>query len=135
MKIERYSTINYTPAVILATKGWLEANQKGIGESNASIHWEQSGIVAFSEVLPVGVITWTNQPALGAFYIEQAYVEPEWRRRGVFRAMFADLVEQARERSVRLIRLGTHPRNEACSLYERMGGSVSAIFFQFEVQP
>jgi len=136
MKIVRYESINYTPAVALAVKGWLEANDAGIGEPVASIHWEQKAIVAFDGKVPVGVITWTHQPSLSAVYIEQAFVELSWRGKGFFRSMFADLVEQALVLNVGFIRLGTNPDNhEARAIYERLGGVVSAVFYSFELKP
>jgi GNAT superfamily N-acetyltransferase len=134
MRIARYDSINYTPAVILATKGWLEANVAGYGEPCASIHFEQKGIVAFVGELPVGVITWTHQPSLKAVYAEQIYVLPEHRRRGVMKAMWRDLAQQARELFVPHIRLGTSPKNVvACEVYDKMGGDRFAVFYDFKV--
>lgn len=135
MKIARYDTINYTPAVVLAHMGWLEQNVDGIGEPNASIHWEQKGIVAFDDDnTPVGVITWTSQPSMKAIYAEQVFVRYEWRRRGFFKAMWGDLVAQAKALKIESIRLGTNPNNDvAKAVYEKMGGDVFAVFYQFDV--
>lgn len=148
MKIERFKTINYTPAVVLATKGWLEQNQTGIGEATASIHYSHSGIVAFEkmrdpashphdvDLFPIGVITWSLQPSLAAVFVEQAFVEAPWRRRGIFKALWADLMEQAAALDdVRFIRLGTNPRNNAArAVYQQLRGTESGIFYEFEVK-
>lgn len=135
IKIIRYETINYTPAVMLATEGWLEQNAAGIGEPSASIHWQQKAIVAFNDDTPMGVITWTDQQHLGAVFAEQVFVKPEWRRLGVFKAMWADLAAQARELKRSHIRLGTNPNNHvAQKVYETCGGEVYAMFFQFNTE-
>ncbi len=129
IKIVRYPSLNYTPAVVLATKGWLEQNLQGIGDASASIHWEHKAIVAFDAHIPVGVISWTHIASLGALYAEQIY-----RREGVFREMWADLLLQALEMGVSKVRLGTHPDNVvAQKAYEAVGGKVFGVFYEFGV--
>jgi GNAT superfamily N-acetyltransferase len=131
--IRRYEHINYTPAVVLAMRGWLELNDKGIGEQAASVHWEQHGIVAFADSKAVGVITWTEQKPLAAAYAEQVYVIPEWRRKGIFKLMWDELEEWAAEKEFYTIRLGTHPMNTlARSIYDRMG-RLHGLFYEFDV--
>ena len=51
----------------------------------------------------VGVLAWEQVPQLGALVVTLAYVEPSSRRRGVYKELFAALVEHAKKRGVRKI--------------------------------
>lgn len=138
MRIERYKTINYTPALLLAMKAWVEAHERGVGDLSASVYWEQSGIVIFvpegSVEVPAGVITWSRQPALDAVYVEQAWVEESRRGIGLFRLMWGDLVKQAKELGVGHIRLGAHAEAwRAHAIYEHMQGKQFSVFFEWKL--
>ena len=52
-------------------------------------------------------------------YVTHAYVTPEWRNRGIGRAMLARLIEDAR--ALGLVELHTWPSQGAISLYRRAG--------------
>jgi ribosomal protein S18 acetylase RimI-like enzyme len=52
-------------------------------------------------------------------YVTHAYVAPEWRNRGIGRAMLGQLIEVAR--ALGLVELHTWPSQRAISLYRRAG--------------
>jgi ribosomal protein S18 acetylase RimI-like enzyme len=52
-------------------------------------------------------------------YVTHAYVTPEWRNRGIGRAMLRQLIEDAR--ALGLVELHTWPSQGAISLYTRAG--------------
>lgn len=60
-------------------------------------------------------------------WLEDLYVRPQARRRGVASALVQATVERARERGSRRIELDTNETNEAAlALYERFGFSASS---------
>ena len=60
-------------------------------------------------------------------WLEDLYVRPEARRRGVAAALLSASVERARERGCRRIELDTNESNDAAlALYERFGFSASS---------
>ena len=62
----------------------------------------------------------------GEVHITNIAVHPGWRRRGIARALLDSLVQDARQRKLRLIGLEVRPSNqEARTLYESFGFQVT----------
>jgi GNAT superfamily N-acetyltransferase len=132
--------LNGTPAARLATQGWLEMVERGLGEPGdvINIHWSQKALVAVvrngMEHVPAGVLTYEVVEATKSMFLSQAYVVPEFRGRGVYTAMFDAAVAKAIEAKVARINLGTHPRNEAMRMIARKHGGVeTAVYITFDV--
>ena len=66
---------------------------------------------------------WSDWRNGNIWWIQSVYVKPEFRRAGVFRALFHHLQSLARtQKDVCTLRLYVHAENErACQSYERLG--------------
>jgi len=78
---------------------------------------------------PVGMAIFNEQPMAGwpsvPIYIQSIYVKPEFRRRGVGRALMAGIIAEAQRRRSHLVFLNVDHNNAARRLYES-GGFVHA---------
>jgi ribosomal protein S18 acetylase RimI-like enzyme len=101
-------------------------------------HWErdffgpEQRFLAFIAELaghPVGIAIFNEQPLAGwpsvPIYIQSIYVKPEFRRRGVGRALMAGIIAEAQRRRSHLVFLNVDHNNAARRLYES-GGFVHA---------
>jgi len=62
---------------------------------------------------------WRNRPI---WWVQSVYVEPAWRKRGVFTKLFDEVRRRARREKVGLLRLYVHTSNKnAMKVYERLG--------------
>lgn len=72
---------------------------------------------AVAEGRIIGFATWLS--AGEAIEIEDLFVDPEWMRRGVGRALVADLIAMARDREVHRVEVTANPH--ALAFYQRIG--------------
>jgi GNAT superfamily N-acetyltransferase len=119
IEIVHYDKISRTPAAVLATRGWLEDVERGLGEDTINVAWDQQAFVGFAgaagggERTAVGVITWAHIEWRRELFVHQSYVLPPWRRRGIYTALWGTVVEKARELKVAKICSITHVDNTA----------------------
>jgi GNAT superfamily N-acetyltransferase len=116
MKISYSRRAADTPAFALIAEGWNELVQGGltpelrgdspVGTENQVLYAEREDgeIVAF--------LCFTHHEALSSFSVSLAYVEPTSRKQGVFRDMWAALIERAKRAKVRRVTVDVHPDNE-----------------------
>lgn len=65
---------------------------------------------------------WSDWRNTDIWYIQSVYVDVDHRGQGCFRQMYANVVEQAKQRNVRVVRLYVETDNAAAqSVYERLG--------------
>lgn len=65
---------------------------------------------------------WSDWRNTDIWYIQSVYVDADHRGQGCFRQMYANVVEQAKQRNVRVVRLYVETDNAAAqSVYERLG--------------
>lgn len=65
---------------------------------------------------------WSDWRNTDIWYIQSVYVDTDHRGQGCFRQMYANVVEQAKQRNVRVVRLYVETDNAAAqSVYERLG--------------
>lgn len=65
---------------------------------------------------------WSDWKAEMIWWLQSIYVKPEWRRKGVMRAMLKKVLEIGGKRGVKRFRLYVHEKNEgAKKAYERVG--------------
>ena len=105
----------------------LNMDRLTLGVSSA-INDEQKGIylVARANGTPIGSLMltrewsdWNNQ---WYWWIQSVYVMPEYRKKGVYKAMYATLKDMAQENGVSQIRLYADRTNlSAQQVYQRLG--------------
>ena len=77
--------------------------------------------VAVANHVPVGCVALRPQPG-GVGEVKRMFVDPGWRGRGVGRALMERLVDAARQRGYRVLRLGTLQEMQAAqALYRSLG--------------
>ena len=109
----------------------LDMDRLTLGVSSA-INDEQKGIylVARANDTPIGSLMltrewsdWNNQ---WYWWLQSVYVMPEYRKKGVYKALYATLKDMARENGVSQIRLYADRTNlSAQQVYQRLGMTVS----------
>ena len=78
-------------------------------------------LVAYHGDRPAGIVAVLGQED-GACEVKRLYVRPEFRRRGVSRALMTSALSEAAEAGYTVMRLGTSPAfAEAIALYESLG--------------
>ena len=67
-------------------------------------------------------VEWSDWRAGPVWWLQSVYVVPEWRGRGVFRALWDHVIGEARQEDVVGLRLYVHHENaSARNVYERLG--------------
>ncbi|MCD6447909.1 MAG: GNAT family N-acetyltransferase [Thermoplasmata archaeon] len=65
---------------------------------------------------------WSDWKAEMIWWLQSIYVKPEWRRKGVMKAMLKKVLEIGRKKEVRRFRLYVHEKNDrAKTAYEKVG--------------
>lgn len=135
MRIEHYEGLNFTPALKLAVRGWLELLEEGLADNALGLAWDQNAFVAFDEDgEAVGTIVYQHFQYRKELWVQQGYVLPEHRGKGVYKELFAACVAKARELKAVRISGGTHPRNAVMrAAAEQQGRRETGIVTTFEV--
>ena len=100
---EHVENINRTPAVLLALKGATEIIEDGFGDSVLLVQWDHEAIIGYVADEPVGVITFSHTKWVRQLDVSIGYVRPEFRRMGLYRAMWSALVAEAQRRAIPVI--------------------------------
>lgn len=109
--IVHYNGINYTPIVTLIAKAQLNLLLDGMSEPLISIFWDDDLIAAFVENKPVGFISYKYSEYIKTVNIHIGWVEPEYRRTGIYRQMWDELVIKSRDLKAKHIMSTTHLKN------------------------
>jgi RimJ/RimL family protein N-acetyltransferase len=138
--VELVDVITGTPALSLAIQGWAETNAAGLGEGILNCHASHKAILGWAQngrdLLPVGVLTFDDEPLFRRVWIYQAFVLQEFRGRGVYTAMWAKLVEHSVETlKARSIQYATHLRNSAMRAAAKRTGCIEeAVHLRFNLE-
>jgi GNAT superfamily N-acetyltransferase len=134
MIIRYFEGFNRTPATVLAVRGWLDLNERGLGEPVLNLSWDANVIGAFDGETCVGVIVWQHVKWSKQIFIDLSYVDPAARRHGVYRAMWDALVVKAQEIGVAFIYGITDAANEAMrAVAKEVGREECGISLRFAV--
>jgi GNAT superfamily N-acetyltransferase len=98
---------------LLAHPEVLELPDLGVREGRTRVADEDGRVVGFASWLGTGAIT----------EIDDLFVDPDWMRRGIGRALVQDLITQARQRGARRAEVTANP--DALAFYEEVGFAVS----------
>jgi GNAT superfamily N-acetyltransferase len=114
-RIEQYNGLNRTPAALLAAEGHLELLRLGFADTMVYNYWDDEALVAFDAdsqmTPPLGVITFQHTKHYRQIDLKIGYVREPFRRMGVYRKLWEQLVGLAVERKAVLIRSGVHIDN------------------------
>lgn len=94
---------------LLAHPETLEFSDLAVREGRTRAAVAEGEIVGFASWLGAGDV----------FEIEDMFVEPEWRRRGIGRALALDMIAIARGRGIRQVEVTANPH--ALAFYENAG--------------
>lgn len=133
VNVRRYEGLNGTPALPLALRGWTDLVDRGMCRNVVMLFWDNWAVVAELDGTPVGVITFSKSDWLREFHISIGFVLPEYRRRGVYRAMWTDLVAWARELKFRAIEGSTKAENATMRSVAAALGRREDVTLHFEL--
>lgn len=138
IKVYVVPSIAGTPAVALAIAGWVDCNERGLGDGTMNLANDQKAMLAFAkngqEMLPVGVMTWSFDESARRVWIFQSYVVKEFRGRGVYRAMWHHMVQHAEELAARTIQSATHADNKTMrSIAAKLGRREEAVVLRYDL--
>jgi GNAT superfamily N-acetyltransferase len=132
--VKFYDGLNHTPAIGVAVKAWAELNAAGLSDNIVLIHWQQKAFVAFAANKPVGIIVFEHQEYLKTISVAIGWVENEYRKQGIYHAMWKALVAKAQKlKAVKIVGI-TRPENSAMLLTAKaLGRKEIGIYLDFDV--
>lgn len=98
--------------------GWLQAALRS-GDWHVAVARAGAQVVGCMFLRRVDTVPVPGIPERAWGYVTHAYVTPEWRNRGIGRAMLGQLIADAK--ALGLVELHTWPSQGAISLYTRAG--------------
>lgn len=138
IRIEIVDGLNGTPAAELAVRGWCDVVERGLGDGSLNMSSSLKAVIGYAangrDMLPVGVITWDSEGA--RIWVYQSYVQPEFRGRGVYIAMWHALVDHVTKEfpKARSIESATHIRNLAMrEIAKKLGRREEAITLRYDI--
>jgi RimJ/RimL family protein N-acetyltransferase len=119
-------------------RGWLDNVEHGLSDHELNMGANLQAFIGYigngRDMVPAGVITWNVDAA--RIWVHQSYVLPEFRGRGLYSAMFAELLKHVREKlpNVRSIQSATHVNNKAMrAIAARQGRQEVAIIIKIDI--
>jgi hypothetical protein len=103
LKILRVPQLGGTPFAGFAVQVNAALLDEGFADPFVSmVGWDTAAVVALSgrDLTPAGIITYADSKWRKCFDVGMGYVLPDWRRRGIYRAMWDELVLAAQEQKV-----------------------------------
>lgn len=137
IRVDLVDGINGTPAAELAVRGWLDNIESGFSDGELNMGHSLKAFIGYAQngrdMLPVGVITWDVDAA--RIWVHQSYVLPEYRGRGVYSAMWNELIDHAQGLpNVRSVQSATHVNNKAMrAIAARQGRRETAVFLKVDI--
>ena len=88
---------------LLAHPEYLILGPEGLAEGRMYVAEEDGSVVGFA--------TWAAEPG-GTIELEDVFVDPDWRRRGIATALLGHVVDVLRARGVRCLEVTANPHAE-----------------------
>lgn len=133
-----FKQLNNTPALALAMRAWADVEERGLGDGSMTVYSNLNAMVGYAQngrdMLPVGVITFEHQEHAGKIWIYSGFVLPEFRGRGIYRAMWNELVLKAMDLKAAKIEGATHMRNASMrAVAKKLERTESYVVLSFDV--
>lgn len=136
IEIRYFPDLAESPAKPLVIDAHKELAKAGLtqGETEPNVNKNAWVAAAFDGEECVGFIAHSPYFNVNAIWIEQAYVKPSHRRRGIHAMMFERVVAQARIEGLKSVQSGTHVNNEKSrASMEKQGRKVFGLFYKYDV--
>ncbi len=135
--VEYFADLQDSPAVALIDAYKSEIIEKGFSQGANSVYITPNAwtVAAMDGNKCIGFMLHVPYSAVDALWIEAAYVAPEYRRKGIHKAMFKRVVRQAEIEGVSSVQGAAHVNNIASiSSMERQGRHVTGIIYSYDVK-
>jgi GNAT superfamily N-acetyltransferase len=134
--VKAVGQVNRTDAMPLLAQGLSELIQAGLQPAVCNTGWDDEAVVAYIDERPVGVMSFAEQKWDKTLWVKLGYVLQRYRRFGVYRAMWLQVVEIARAKKALEIWGATHISNGAMqTTMQKLGREVAALQYRFVVPP
>ena len=136
IEVREYPRLANTPALRLAMLGWVDVQERGLGERVCNVYSNLKGLVAFAangkDLIPAGVMTYDHTEHNNEIFIYQSFVLPEHRGIGCYTALWNAMVAKGIELKVAKICSSTSMRNSAMrAIAARQGRVEEAVTLSY----
>lgn len=139
IQIRTFEGLDNSPAAALVIQGWLDIHDRGMGGGGwlDDIRNADRALVAYCangrDMMPVGVLAWKLRPE-NYISVLISFVQPEFRGRGCYSAMWDVLVQTGRQLGATSIWSDTHVKNSAMrSIVARQGREEVYVQIKYDI--
>lgn len=134
MEIHHVEKIQETPVIPLCVEYWADMMRRGLIGGGIPFSWEMNAFYAEEDGKVVGFLIYKVQEWDHCLFISHGYVQPAYRGRGIYRALWEKAVELAREKQLISITGITHWENkEMQAVMERLGRKPASIGYEYRL--
>lgn len=133
IKIEHLEKLSHSEAYGYCVIAQAEEMQSGNGSwQEVAFNWDNQAVIARNESGQiVGVIAWMKQEYLLKCYINQSWISPGCRGKGIYRRLYKALIVKARQQGCKVIASGIYTGNERMiQLALKQGRKPVATFYE-----
>lgn len=112
MELKSQEKLTNCPALPLIAAAWMELLDKGFVCGSIPVGWDHSALWLEDNGKPVAILTWNFQDWNRDFWINLAYVLPEYRRQGLYGQLHMEAKRLAAEKKASSISSGIGITNE-----------------------
>jgi GNAT superfamily N-acetyltransferase len=134
--IEHVKRINATKAVPFLVHAWNELLKAGFCDDMVLVSWDHEAVLALNARKDViAAMSFSHIDWRAEICINIGFVMPAYRRRRVYRRLFARVVDIARERGVTNITGGRHVLNSRKARVDKSMGRKDVFVFTSYIVP
>lgn len=137
LNIKRVKQLGGTPHLGFALRAYAACIEEGVVSARElPFGWDARGLVAYVRDEPAGVLVYGTAPWSQTYHVIFGFVLPDFRRRGIYRALFDELTCVAMDEGVAAITGTVAVGNKGMqAVMTRLGRAPETITYGFEVQP
>lgn len=112
MNIQLVEKMGRAPCLRFAVDAWCWLDDQGWTDGAVPILWDDKAVYCTApNGTVIGVITFAHIEWVDEIFIKIGFVDEAHRQTGIYKAMFARLVEYAQEKKAKVITGGRHVKN------------------------